>query len=82
MAQLVQIVGAFLILIPFAFTQFGRMSPDSKPYLWLNFVGSGVLAVLAVHEEQWGFLLLEGVWALVSLWAIVTGGRASAAAAH
>jgi hypothetical protein len=34
-------------------------------------IGSGVLAVDAVVEAQWGFLLLEGVWAIVSLVSLV-----------
>ena len=37
------------------------MQADSRTYLVLNLVGSAVLAGLALHEEQWGFLLLEGV---------------------
>ena len=44
--------------------------------------GSAVLAVLAFEERQWGFLLLEGSWALVSLWGVIArarGGEAGAA---
>jgi hypothetical protein len=66
MDQLIQIVGALLILTAFAAVQFERMQPDSRLYLALNLIGSVVLAVLAWVESQWGFLLLEGVWAIVS----------------
>ena len=66
-----QIVGALLILTAFAAAQFGAMDQHSRSYLWLNLVGSAVLAVLAWLERQWGFLLLESVWAVVSLWGLV-----------
>ena len=72
MSQIVQVVGAVLILAAFAAAQFHRLHPRSYTYLVLNLVGS---AVLAAEERQWGFLLLEGVWALVSLWGLVARVR-------
>jgi hypothetical protein len=82
MEQVVQVAGAVLILLAFGAAQFGRLDVGSKPYLWLNLVGSLILAVLAWHERQWGFLLLETVWAIVSAWSLVRGSRAGHAAAH
>ena len=38
-------------------------------YSAMNFVGSVVLAVVGV---QWGFILLQGVWAILSLWGMIT----------
>jgi hypothetical protein len=70
MAQVIQIVGALIILAAFAGTQLGEMETDSRLYLLLNLVGSVVLAILAVIEGQIGFILLEGVWAIVSGWSL------------
>jgi membrane-bound ClpP family serine protease len=77
MDQVVQVAGALLILVAFAGLQVGRISSESRLYLVLNLIGSAILAVLALIETQWGFVLLETVWAIVSGWALVRalGGR-------
>ena len=67
MSQSLQILGALMVLAAFAAAQFRWLDPQSRLYLVLNLVGSAVLAGLAFEERQWGFLLLEGVWALVTL---------------
>jgi hypothetical protein len=85
MEQLVQIVGAILILVAFAGAQAGRLDQRSLVYLILNLIGSAILAVLAAVESQLGFLLLEGVWAIVSAWSLaqeLRGGGVSGSAAH
>ena len=79
MEQLVQIIGAILILVAFAGAQFGRLDQRSISYLVLNLIGSLILAVLAAIENQLGFLLLEAVWSLVSLWSLVVELRAKPA---
>ncbi len=71
MADVVQVVGALFILVPFASQQLRGLSPASAVYLWPNLVGSAILAVLALVDEQWGFLLLEAVWALVAIRGLV-----------
>jgi hypothetical protein len=62
-----QVCGSVLVLVAFALSQRNMLSTGSVTYLVLNVVGSAVLAVLALHERQWGFLLLETVWGLVSV---------------
>jgi hypothetical protein len=76
MDQVVQVVGALLILTAFTAVQLERMRPDSRIYLALNLVGSAILAVLALLGSQWGFVLLESVWAVVSAWGLAAALRA------
>lgn len=71
MTQLVQIVGSLLVLAGFALAQAGVLDQKSRRYLLLNVIGSAVLAADAMIERQWGFLLLEGVWAVVSAVSLV-----------
>jgi hypothetical protein len=76
-AQVLQLVGALLVLAGFTLAQLRILDPQSYPYLIVNAFGAAILAALALEERQWGFLLLEGVWTLVSVAGLV--GRVRAA---
>jgi uncharacterized membrane protein len=70
MVQIISVVGSVLILVAYTANQAGRMDAQQLNYTLLNLVGAGILATVAAIEEQWGFLLLEGVWTVVSVAAL------------
>lgn len=80
--EIVQITGALLVLICFLLAQAERISTDAYPYLLLNLIGSAAMTVTAVVAHAWGFVFLEGVWALFSAWGLVqrVSGRSTGGA--
>ena len=71
MAQVIQIIGAVLVLGAFVANQQHRLDTDSVAFLALNAVGTGILAACAIVNGDIGFTLLEGAWSLVSLRGLV-----------
>ena len=63
----IQIGGAVLVLIGYVLGQLDKIDTSSKPYLLINLVGSALLAADAFDGSQWGFLVLNGTWAVISL---------------
>jgi hypothetical protein len=69
--QLISFVGALLILIAYGGHQLGWVNARGAAYNLLNASGSAILAWIAFHPFQVGFVVLEGVWTIVSLWALL-----------
>ncbi len=77
MDQLIQVIGSLAVLVGFALSQRGKLAASSRAYLLLNLAGSSVLTGEAALGRQWGFLLLEGIWAVVSAVSLAHTLRAS-----
>ncbi|MEU8002950.1 hypothetical protein AB0B66_17480 [Catellatospora sp. NPDC049111] len=70
--DVLQILGALTVLAGYVAAQLGWTTPRSVGYLTANILGAGALAWLAWTSQDWGFLLLEGVWSAVSAFALVS----------
>jgi hypothetical protein len=71
MLDLLQVVGAVGILIPYVWSLLGSLSPRTIGYLVSNMIGASLLAVLAFVGQDWGFLLLEFSWAMVAAFGLL-----------
>jgi hypothetical protein len=69
--QAASFVGAMLILFAYAGHQMKWIDSDKPSYNILNAVGSGILAYIAFHPFQIGFAVLEAVWTLISIYALL-----------
>jgi hypothetical protein len=70
--ELIQIVGALLNMGAFALLHFEIAPSSALRYLIPNWVGSVPLVVSAYVDRQWGFLMLEGAWVLLTGYAIAS----------
>ncbi len=69
--QVASLVGAGLILVAYVLLQRRRWASSGAAYLWCNLVGALLLTGVAIADRRAGFIILEGVWAAVSLVSIV-----------
>jgi len=73
--QVVSLAGAMMILAAFALQQMGRWPSESAAYLALNLAGSAILVYFAIEAANLGLSVLEGSWALISLWSLAKARR-------
>lgn len=69
--QIFSLIGALLCLVAYVAHQFQWMDAKGVLYNMLNSFGSGILCYSAFHPIQAGFILMESIWLLVSLLAVI-----------
>jgi hypothetical protein len=65
--QIASLAGAALILSAYVALQLGWLSATDRMYNLLNLVGAALLAWVAITDRRIGFILLEVIWAAVSI---------------
>ncbi|MGI9627573.1 MAG: CBU_0592 family membrane protein [Longimicrobiales bacterium] len=65
--QVISMIGATLILGAYVANQKGWSGPTKALYNASNLAGALLLGWVAVADQRMGFILLEAVWAIVSI---------------
>lgn len=73
--QALSFAAAMMILVAYTGQQMKWMDPRSLVYNLLNIVGSAILCYIAFFPFKAGFVVLEGVWVLISIYAIFRNRR-------
>jgi hypothetical protein len=73
--QSVSFAAAMMILVAYVGHQMHWMDSRGAAYNLLNACGSAILAYIAFRPFQAGFVFLEAVWTVVSLFAWMRGWR-------
>lgn len=69
--QVISIVGAVLVLGAYGAHQLERLPRDTYAYQLMNLFGGASLFAAATLTGQFGLMLVEGSWALISLGGLV-----------
>ena len=75
MNSIINIVGLLALLIAFVLSKVKIVKTDDIYYNILNFTGAFILALYALNQGVWEFVVLEAIWGLVALWGIYEIGK-------
>ncbi|QQR86204.1 MAG: hypothetical protein IPJ76_16650 [Flavobacteriales bacterium] len=67
MKQLPQLIGAALLLVGYGLSQTGKISQESLAYNLFNLFGAILLLIDAIRAKQWGFIILEAAWVILTI---------------
>lgn len=66
-ADFTGILGVGLILLAYFMNIFSLMPKEGKLFFLMNIFGAGLACLASVMIHYWPFVILEGVWTLVSV---------------
>lgn len=63
-------LGVFQILLAYVLNSIGSITNKGLVFILLNLIGATMACMASILLNYWPFIILEGIWALVSLYAL------------
>lgn len=64
-------LGVFQILLAYCLNVIGKITNKHIAFISLNLVGASMACLASILLNYWPFIILEAVWALVSLYSLL-----------
>jgi hypothetical protein len=64
-------IGVFILLLAFALNLLDKIKTDSVSYIIMNIIGAGLACYASYLIKYIPFIVLEAVWTLVSITALI-----------
>ena len=64
-------LGVLQILLAYYLNIIGKVSNKHLLFILLNLIGASMACIASILLNYWPFIILEAVWALVSLYALL-----------
>jgi len=64
-------LGVFQILLAYSLNVLGKVSNKDLAFILLNLIGAAMACLASILLNYWPFIILEAVWALVSLYSLL-----------
>ena len=69
-SDLIGSIGVAMLLGAFALNLLGKIPREGVSYALLNIVGAGLATIASWLITYWPFIVLEGTWCVVSIFAL------------
>jgi hypothetical protein len=70
-ADWIGFLGVLQILLAYVLNVIGKISNKSLPFILLNIIGAAMACLASILINYWPFIILEAVWTLVSVFALL-----------
>ena len=64
-------LGVLQILLAYSLNVIGKVSNKNLTFIMLNLFGAAMACLASILLNYWPFIILEAVWTLVSLYALI-----------
>ena len=64
--DLIGFLGVSLILLAYFLNLNGKLAPEELAYILMNFIGASLACLASILMVYYPFILLEGIWTIVS----------------